>query len=327
MSSNARATPSFWLWAQLVRLPAVFTVVADVSAAFLLVSRGRGDVLSWALVVAGAVALYWAGLILNDVFDLAEDRRERSGRPLASGKLAVGPARAVGWGLLALGVIVAAASGYVPGHAEGASWLPALVAVILALMIVAYDGPLKNTPLAPALMGGCRVLSFLLGAAAALPPPIIDVELGLSGVFPRHVIAIAAGFGIYVMGITTISRREAIGGRSPDLVTGLFVTVVGALVLAFGPQYAEPRPNWFVSVERTFPILIFLILAPILMRLLRLLRDPSTERIQYAVRIGILTIIPLAAAFALLGAGPVWGITIFLLVVPSQLLARRLRVT
>ena len=51
-------------------MPNVFTVIADVSAAFLLVAHGPEPVGRWLCVVAAGIALYWAGMILNDVFDV-----------------------------------------------------------------------------------------------------------------------------------------------------------------------------------------------------------------------------------------------------------------
>ena len=69
-------------WAQLIRLPNVFTVLADVSAAFLLVAQGpqvQREPIRVGRVAAG-VSLYWAGMVLNDVFDIDRDRQERPSR-------------------------------------------------------------------------------------------------------------------------------------------------------------------------------------------------------------------------------------------------------
>ena len=325
MSHTAVITPRSRLaeWAQLVRLPTTFTVLADVGAAFLLIAGGPDPTGRLVLVLAAGLALYWAGMILNDLFDLEQDRRERSTRPLAAGRIDVSQARVAGWGLLGLGVLLGSASGMVPLGGLDPTWLPAAVAASLAVMIVAYDGPLKQTVLAPAAMGACRCLSFLLGATAALPAPGMEPGPWV----PRFVVAIAFGFGVYIMGITTVGRREAIGDRRINFFTGLVVTVVGAAMLAFAPQLAGPRADWHVPTGRTFPSLIFLIAGPVVVRQARLLIDAPPQRIQYSVRVGVLTIIPLAAAFAFLGAGPGWGITVFLLVVPSLVLASRFRVT
>ncbi len=310
-------------WAELVRLPTVFTVIADVAAAFLFVAGGASPPGRMATVVAAAVALYWAGMVLNDLFDLEQDRRERSTRPLASGRIATSAAWRAGWGLLGVGVLLGAASGYVPSGDADPTWLPALIAGLLAVAIVAYDGPLKATPAAPAAMGACRLLSFLLGAAVALPAPGVAEGPPI----PRFVLGIACGFGLYVMGITAVGRREAVGDRRIQFFTGLVVTTIGAAILAFAPRLAGPRPDWHASTLGTFPLLIFLIAGPVIVRQARLLVDAPPRRIQAAVRVGVLTIIPLAAAFAFLGAGPAWGIAIFALVVPSLALASRFRVT
>ena len=308
-------------WAQLVRLPNVFTVLADVGAAFLLVAGGPAPVGRFVLVLLAGVALYWAGMILNDVFDVQQDRQERPHRPIPAGQIPLRQAAGAGWGFLLIGILLAAASGYVPSAEHPSTWLPAALGVVLAMMIVAYDGPLKKTPLAPAAMGSCRVLSFLLGAA-----PCLAVVAG-EPLLPKYVVAIALGFGIYVMGITTMARHEATGGPNPNLATGLMVTVIGAAILAFAPSIAGNVAAWRIDTNRDFPILIGLIAFPVILRGFRLQSDPSPAKIQETIRAGVLTIIPLAAAFALLGAGRVWGLIVFSLVVPALLLAMRLRVT
>ena len=139
-------------------------------------------------------------------------------------------------------MIVAAVSGFLPGETAAddlplsSTWLPGAIATVLAIMIVAYDGPLKKTPLAPYAMGSCRFLSFLLGASPALV--IHDGPL-----IPKFLIAIALGFGVYIAGITTIARDEAVGGHSPHLNTGMLLVIIGTLILAFAPQTA-PWQLW-----------------------------------------------------------------------------------
>jgi 4-hydroxybenzoate polyprenyltransferase len=326
MSDTAKPEFSWLAWAQLVRLPTVFTILADVAAAFLLVSHGPEPISRFVCVLFAGVALYWAGMILNDVFDIDQDRKQRSGRPLPAGDVSISAARRVGWGLLFVGVLAATMSGFLPDMTSvdevpvASTWLPGMIAAILAIMIVAYDGPLKKTPLAPYAMGSCRFLSFLLGASPAL------VADG-GPMFPTFLIAIALGFGVYVAGITTIARDEAIGGHSPRLNTGMLLLIIGTLILAFAPQTAPGNFAWRFSPRGTFPVLIGLIAFPVIMRGLRLFRSPTPKQIQNMIRAGVLTIIPLAASFALLGAGRFWGLAIFALVVPAILVSLRMRVT
>lgn len=276
-------------------------------------------------VLSAAVALYWAGMILNDVFDVEQDREERPGRPLAAGHISMGQAKAAGWGLLILGVVLAAVSGQLPGETP-TTWLPAGVAALLAVMIVAYDGPLKKTPLAPFAMGGCRLLSFLLGASPCVVVADVDGYF-----FPKYVIAIACGFGLYIAGITTVAKDEAKEpnepGPTPHVSRGLVLAMIGLAMLAFAPQTAQGNFQWHLSPTKIFPLLIGMIGFPVILRGLRLVNRPTPQAIQLMIRIGILTMIPLAAAFAFLGAGPKYGLAVFSLVVPSILLASRFRVT
>ncbi|MCO8125044.1 UbiA family prenyltransferase [Stieleria sp. TO1_6] len=321
--SSRRPANAALAWMQLVRLPNVFTVLADVGAAFLLVAGGGSPAGRFALVLAAGVALYWAGMILNDLFDLEKDTAEKRQRPLVSGAISLSAAKLAGWGLLLLGVLLAAASGYIPDPNVSTTWMPAAVAVVLAVLIVAYNGPLKETPIAPAAMGGCRMLSFLLGAA-----PVLVVADGMP-VVPRYVLGIAIGFGVYVMGITTIARDEAVGGHLINLRTGFAVILLGALLLAFAPGLSEPadRASWAIRPGSQFVLLIGLIVLPVAIRGFRAQFDPRPAAIGNTIRAGILTIIPLAASFALLGAGQFWAIAVFALVIPAIALSLRLQVT
>ena len=318
---NHSNTSPLVAWAQLVRLPNVFTVIADVGAAFLLVSGGPAPVGRLACVIIAGVMLYWAGMILNDVFDVEVDRAERSSRPLASGAIKIGVAKIVGGLLLVLGVLIAGASGYVPSPIDANTWLPLVVAILLAVAIVAYNGPLKKTPMAPVAMGGCRVLSFLMGAS-----PLLGTADGFT--IPKYVLGIAVGMGVYVMGLTQFGRREATGGPSWNLKVGTVVTLLGSVLLAVAPQLQRAPIGWHLAdLTVTFPMLIGLITFPVVIRAFRAVGDPTSAKIKVTMQIGILTIIPLAAAFAFLGAGQIWGLAIFALVVPALLFAKTFRVT
>ncbi len=326
---------ALYSWAQLVRLPNVFTILADVAAAFLLVAHGSGPRGRFALVLIAGVCLYWAGMILNDVFDREKDKQERSSRPLASGAIGLASARMAAAVLLVLGIVAGFASGRVPSDEYLPTWLPGGIALAIAACVIAYDGPLKRTPLAPALMGGCRVLSFLLGAAPVLmavpiPGDLAPVDLApidLSALVPYYVLAIALGFGTYIMGLTLFGRKEASGQGGQHLQTGTLLAGLGTVMLAFAPQLAKQPQSWHVSTLVAFPVLVGLIAFPVVLRAFRACNAPTPAKIQATMRIGILTIIPLGASFALLGAGPWWAIGIFALVVPSLLLSAKFRVT
>ncbi len=79
-------------YVELLRLPAVFTAMADVALGFLFT---HPTLEPWRIFVAlwlASSSLYLAGMVLNDVFDAQLDARERPERPIPSGRIA----RAVG---------------------------------------------------------------------------------------------------------------------------------------------------------------------------------------------------------------------------------------
>lgn len=308
-------------WARLVRLPNVFTILADVAAAFLLVAHSPDPVWRFCCVLLAGVCLYWAGMILNDVFDVEVDRRERPLRPLPAGQISLSAARTAGWGLLASGVALAALSGYLPAEDLAETWRPAVIGILLAVAIVLYDGPLKRTFVAPLVMGLCRTLSFLLGAS-----PVLVGDLPAYG-FAPHVWAAAAGFGIYVMGITIMARQEAGETQKSQLATGLAVLLAGCLVLALSPRLAGSDAGLRYGGDGTFLLLIGLLAVTVLYRASRFFSDPRPERVQITVKVALLTLIPLAAAFAMLGAGSFYGLAVFVLVFPATLLSARFRMT
>ncbi|MFE1841795.1 UbiA family prenyltransferase [Streptomyces sviceus] len=146
--------PRAHAWAELLRLPALFTVPGDALAGAAAASaRPTSRTL---LALASSLCLYEAGMALNDWADRDVDAVERPHRPLPSGR--VHPAAALGaaCALTGAGLTLAACAGR-----------PALtVAVPLAATVWAYDLALKDTPAGPFAMAAARGLDLLLGAAA-----------------------------------------------------------------------------------------------------------------------------------------------------------------
>src|SRR5215210_5994394 len=104
-------------FARLLRLPNVFTALADIGlglCATAALSPGSvNDDFAWkaGLLLLASGMLYSAGMVWNDYFDLAEDRRDRPFRPLASGRISIRTARFIGIVLLIAGVACASLSG------------------------------------------------------------------------------------------------------------------------------------------------------------------------------------------------------------------------
>lgn len=329
MSEESSATLRDWL--QLIRLPNVFTVLADTSAAFLLVAGSFQPVAALVIVLSSVVCLYWAGMVLNDVWDVEVDREQRSTRPLAAGRIAVASANRFGWALLIVGVVLAAACGLVGRKLSGGEgavggMLPGAVGLLLAIAIVLYDGPLKRMPIAPVAMGMCRFLSFLLGASAGMLATQAVSPIEGFPFFENHVLAMAGGFAIYIVGVTIMARGEAIGGQRGKLGFGLAVTLAGLALLAYAPQMATAT-RFQMDINKGFPLLIAALAANVTYRAGRAIMYPEPRNIQMTIKVAILMLIPLSATIAFLAGGYLPALSIFALLVPSMYLGSFLRVT
>jgi 4-hydroxybenzoate polyprenyltransferase len=208
-------------FAELLRIPNVFTAAADILLGFLFTHRELTPALQLALLLGSSALLYSAGMALNDYFDRQRDAHERPSRPIPSGRVAVSTARAVGFTLLAGGVALACAAAVSAGQPR-----PAIIATALAALIVLYDAALKSTPLAPLGMGGCRALNVLLGMSL-LAGPLQTVNY-----------LVAAGVGVYIGGVTWFARTEATESSRPALVGAIVVMMAGLGLLVAMPRWA-----------------------------------------------------------------------------------------
>jgi 4-hydroxybenzoate polyprenyltransferase len=205
-------------FARLLRLPNVFTAVADPLAGWFLVGGGSP---AWqiALLAGASTCLYTAGIIYNDCFDYRLDCRERPERPLPRGEISRRAAATLGTVLMLAGLGLALLAGKV---AFG-------IALFIAAMVFFYNAWAKRIPLlGPLALGTCRFANFLLGMRCCPP------RLWLA----------PAALGIYVTVLTFIAQREverpAVRATVKRLLLGIIVLdailtgdpVGGALVLS-----------------------------------------------------------------------------------------------
>ncbi|MFG2510846.1 SCO3242 family prenyltransferase [Streptomyces sp. NPDC048584] len=196
-TTTGRATA----WAELLRLPALFTVPGDALAGAAAAGVRPGP--RTLLAVGSSLCLYEAGMALNDWADRAEDAVERPHRPLPSGRIRPAAALTAAGALTGAGLALAARAGR-----------PALtVAVPLAATVWAYDLGLKHTPAGPAAMAAARGLDLLLGAAAT--------SGGTRAALPS-----AALLGTHTLAVTAVSRRETTGGSALAPLAALATTGV-----------------------------------------------------------------------------------------------------
>jgi 4-hydroxybenzoate polyprenyltransferase len=288
-------------WLRLVRLPNLATAAADSLAGFLVVSQltelGWPPAVCW-LAVLASLCFYAAGMVLNDVYDLAIDREERPERPLPSGAIPVRRAAVVGNLLMAAGAVAACGAAVV----ASSPW-PALVGAALTAAIWLYDRHAKHTVAGPAVMGACRGLNWLLGMTAAGGPSAV----------PQW--AIPLGMGVYVAGITLFARDEAGRPRLAALLTAM-ATMIAGLAVAAGFVWL-PMLDGVTRVaslpSQTWLACWGLLAASILARAARAIATPLPSLLRAAVGNAIMAIITLDAVLVLAACGERWAIVVIML--------------
>ncbi len=186
-------------WCSLLRLPNLLTIPGDPLAGAILASTAIGISIQWTATlfcILVSLCLYSAGLLANDFFDRHQDARERPSRPIPSGT--INPR-------LVLGVSALLTAGAI-GFATRTNWPTVGLALLLAFTSWSYNLGGKRLPvIGPILMGMCRTLSLLLGAAAMAPVTILSPT----------VLIPAAVLGLLIASITGIARRETETVRLP----------------------------------------------------------------------------------------------------------------
>jgi 4-hydroxybenzoate polyprenyltransferase len=293
-------------YAQLIRLPNVFTAVADIGVGVLATwaPAERATPVAWwlgALALAlTSACLYSAGMVWNDVIDLAEDRRDRPERPLPAGKIDRLSAIRLGVLLLAMGEVLAMLAGW-GAHVWFA---PLAIASCLVVMILLYNAWLKQMAFGPAAMGTCRSLNVVLGFSLGQP------------VLPAWGAAAAAAVGLYTVGISYLAAMETQISPRRRLLTGGLLLLTGLLaVLTVFDLAPERMPSLlfvYMLAGTAFAVGQGLWIA---------LEDASPRSVQMAIKRAIFGLIALDAALAVVLAGPV-GMTVLLLLIPALVLGR-----
>ncbi len=209
----SRKPPAILLaWLQLIRLPTVFTAMSNILCGYLITHSEPLSVITgqsgFYLLLISSAGLYLGGMVLNDVFDAQLDSVERPERPIPSGRITRRSAAILGCLLMLLGIAAAATAG-------GSSLS---VAVILAVMVVAYDWVLKKSWVGSFGMGICRFLNIMLGASALS---------SAADLWQLPQVGFAAGLCVYIIGVTWFARNEAGNSSARSLWMGLIIVLAG----------------------------------------------------------------------------------------------------
>ncbi len=282
----------------LIRVPNVFTAVADAVAGFLFVGGGIEDWRTLLLLVGASSCLYSGGVVLNDVCDAELDARKRVDRPIPSGLVSRRAALGLAVGLLGGGLALAASICPTAGT----------LGTLLVASIVLYDVVFKTTVLAPGLMGLCRALNLALAMSvtAMLGSWATIVPVGL--------------MWLYVTSVTHFARREAGVSERSRLVAGTLGVCLAAGGLGSLCWIIEPVHAGYLG-------LTVLLGATLAYRGLAAAASRQPAATQRAVETFVVSLVLFDTCLVWAVRGPLTALTVVVLLLPTAVLKRWFRVT
>ena len=198
---------------QLVRLPGIFTAFSNVLIGYFFSFSFNSEVIFLPYLLATSGMLFCSGMIFNDYFDYNLDKKERSFRPLPSGKISKQNALLIGFIFLILANISAFFLGFDS----------LIISLILSCMILFYNLKLKSISFLGILnLSVIRMLNILLGFS------IIDISFEfIQYLFP---------LGIFIVGISILAKNEIksnliIYKKLNKIITIITITSVSILVI------------------------------------------------------------------------------------------------
>ncbi|MBL8880654.1 MAG: UbiA family prenyltransferase [Phycisphaerales bacterium] len=229
-------------WARLLRVPNLFTAQADVYVGLVASGALLQQPLAATALIVSSTALYAGGIALNDVVDVAEDRRERPSRPLPSGAISVTRAAAAAFGLLAGGVAFAMSAAALSRRSE-----PLVVAISLAAAILAYDLGGKRTAAGPLILGVCRFLNVLLGWTLTT---IVAMNAKTLPTLANPLLT-ASVMATFVWALSTLAKHETTGlplSAARRRMSLIFIPLGLMVALAARQDWREFQPlDWIAA--------------------------------------------------------------------------------
>jgi 4-hydroxybenzoate polyprenyltransferase len=302
-------TASLLAFAQLLRLPNVFTAFADIALAGavgvgILASTSRSFWGSVALLALASGCLYLTGMVTNDLFDRAEDARTRPFRPIPSGRVHVKTAICLSVILMILGLLLAWLASQL--REETGTPQPLIYALAIVGAVLLYNGWLKHTVIGPVAMAVCRFLNVLFGLSLI---PTAALEIGLR----CHLAGIV---GLYIMGVTWFARTEERLSQRSHLIAAAGL-MAASLLLALMLKSRLPAESGTVA----FPYLLVLFGFVIGWPIARAVQTPKPRQVQIAVKQSVIGLVLLDALLATAFVG-LWGLLLLLLLLPVVILGK-----
>ena len=313
---------------RLMRFSALPTLLADVLMAYLLAAGAWLPLWQLALLLVCSSCFYLAGMVLNDLTDIAHDREHCPERVLTAGEISLANARLLCAGLTTTALVIAGGLTVVQIQRGENGWqLP--IGLCLAGFIAIYNLRAKRTAFGPLFMGGCRFLNILLVSSVHV------AGKNLVAGFEKDQLLVAAAIGIYVAGITWFGRSEHGASRRGQLIAGAVVMAAGVGLLFWLPftdffdgmtSDRDPVPD---RNKWLFCGLLAMMLFPVIRRVAVAIASCDSGDVKSAVIISLLTIIMIDASICYLVSPetPAYALIVAALLIPAVLMGRRISAT
>jgi UbiA prenyltransferase family len=288
----------------LMRPANIVTAVSDIIAGIAI--AGVFSVADWntqslihiLLLVLSTIGLYGGGIVFNDIFDLEADRVHRPERILPRERISLKEAVLLGC-LLLLGGI---------GAASIVSSLSGITAAIIAALALSYDKISKHFPIiGPLNMGLCRGGNLLLGMSINNE---FMVQHWYIGCIPI----------LFIAAITLTAKKETAGNNKSSIAMAMLLDAL-VVVLFIGMGIFNN-----LNILITLPFLLFWYGMNFFAKY-KAFTQNQPAFIQRAVKMGVLSLIPLNASYVAGFSGWLYALPVLALLPLSILLAKKFAVT
>lgn len=286
----------------LTRPANVITAVSDIAAGVAIAGAFALSPFPWVSFLLLALAtsgLYAGGIVFNDVFDLELDKIERPERIIPSGKLTSSQAIFFGMALFIAAIFFASLVSIQSG----------VIAALVALCAVLYDKFAKHHIVAgPLTMGLCRGLNLTLGMTILANGQLPD--MWMMAFIPI----------VFIAAITLTSQGEVLGNNKLSVTFALVLDLLVAatiFVLAF---------KGIMNLWMVLPFILLWIGINFSAKF-KAIRHNEPKNIMNAVKMGVLSLIPLNASYVAGFSDWKYGLAVLCLLPISIFLAKKFAVT
>ncbi len=289
---------------QLMRPANIITAIADIFAGvaiagFLMPEIWDQELLiQLLLLIISTTGLYSGGIVFNDIFDLKQDQLNRPERVLPSGRVGLAEAKILGISLFAVGLT----SAFLVSDFSG------FLATSIMIMALIYDKFAKHHKLlGPITMGLCRGGNLLLGMSinALLAP-----KFWLIGLIPL----------VFIAAITLTAQKETKGKNKLAIATAMILDLSIVVSFVLMAKYLD------LSLKNAGIFLVLWYGINMLAKTKAILKN-NPALIQKAVKMGILSLIPLNASYVAGFSSIIMALFVMCLLPISLYLSKKFPVT